>query len=317
VATIAQHYRAMILLVCEISENYYYAGRMDDALRLLNASVTACNQAETASLDYTALLLQHGKLLTQAIFLQGGALDDAVRVLEQAQAHADAPEQHAAALDLLGLAHYYAQAGAKPPNFQRALDYFEMALVQREALGIPLGLCETLFHLGLIHQYSSRPDQARAAYQRALALAREHDLKLELSYIVRHIGLMQQADGDLEGARRSLEESLRLREAIQFRIALPFSHLSLGDVCLQMGDLATANAHLETALSIAEALPNRRAKMLASLALGKLTAHQGDAARARLHYETARDLAIDLRHDVARGIAEENLAMLVARVEDL
>ena len=74
-ASIATQYTTLARSICDIAESYYYLGRLDDALTLLNAGSEIVAQREVLPSDRASLLLQHGKLRATTIFLANGDVD--------------------------------------------------------------------------------------------------------------------------------------------------------------------------------------------------------------------------------------------------
>jgi tetratricopeptide (TPR) repeat protein len=294
-STVGEQYARLVDALCDISETYYYAGRLDDGLRLLEGGAALLDGPDTPPRDQARLLLQHGKLLAAAYFQGNGAADAAIAPLSRAQQIADSTGDdrlRGAVLDALGLAHYYRALNTGVGDADTALTHFQQALALLSATHDTRGICEALFHVGLAHQVLTKQiDQALEYFTRALQIAEQHDYKYEKSYLVRHLGFIAQSSGDLDLARRYLEESLALREAIGFKAYLPFSHLAVGDVCSEQHDLAAAETHYRHAYRLAEEMDVRAGVVFALISLGDLDLERQEREQARAYFTQAHALA--------------------------
>src|SRR5262245_66374863 len=72
---IAAQYTALLQSHCAIAESYYYLGRLDDALKLLDAGLQIIAQHEVLPSDRAVLLLQRGKLKVTTIYLATGEVE--------------------------------------------------------------------------------------------------------------------------------------------------------------------------------------------------------------------------------------------------
>src|SRR5262249_2990851 len=148
---IAEQYTALTQAICDISESYYYLGRLADALRLLEAGLHIVEAPEMRPRDRARLLLQYGELLTTQMFLANGDFDTTMAMLARAQQLAvDEQDQQLLghALNLIGQATYFNTLNTDGSDWDTPLAYLERAVEQHEVAGDTRGLSDSLFHIG-------------------------------------------------------------------------------------------------------------------------------------------------------------------------
>ncbi len=295
--TMTGQYSAVMQTLCDLSESYYYMGRLDDAIKLAKIAEQLCEMNEITQQDQLKLLLQSGKILTNNIFYRHRTIEEAFATLERAKQLATSmmdAQGEADALDLLGLAWYYKQFITKEGESSIPLAYCQQALERYEVLGDLRGISESSFQIGLIYTNGDQPDYdlAQSYYTKAYQIARQYGYKLEQSYVVRYLGgLYFRMQGDLERARQCFEESLRLRQEIGFKIALPFSHLAVGEMCVKQNELDTAAIHYHQAAALATEIEQPIAYILVQLNLGMLSQIQQQYSQALAYFEQAYSIA--------------------------
>jgi tetratricopeptide (TPR) repeat protein len=303
-----ERYTTLLQTLCDISESYYYLGRLDDAIKLLKIGEQLLKAKEVTRHDQLKFLLQSGKILTSSIFYRNRDAEEALATLAHAKqlaAFVRNEQGEADALDLLGFAYYYKQLMTKEGESSTALAYCQQALERREVLGDQRGISESSFHVGLIYENGDQPDldQARIYYTRAYQIARQHGYKLEQSYAVRHLGgLLAEMQGDLKQAQQYFEESLALREEIGFKITLPFSHLAVGEICAKRNELTVAARHYQRAEILAREMEQPVARILSQLSLGEIYLAQQQRPQALECIEQAYSVAKE--HHLADWMSE-------------
>ena len=65
---IPDHYTALIQSLCDIVESYYWLGRVEDAVRILQIGMQVVDESEVRQQDCVKLLLQYGKMLIMRNF---------------------------------------------------------------------------------------------------------------------------------------------------------------------------------------------------------------------------------------------------------
>lgn len=267
---------ALVAALVDLAEASYRAGRLDDALRVLDGGASLVTRREARPADLGRLQLQRAKSLYYRASLTGGAYEESIGALRGALAAAEAAGDQVLlsdAQDLLGLALYTRDFGRSEHAEARVL--FEKALASRRGSGDRRGESESLFHLGLASENRSAPStddlrRARQRYEEALAAAVAGGCAIEASYAHRHLAGLLQEQRDLDGALRGFEASLILREASGYAIYVPPALLALGDVWKAKGDRVQARQHYSRALDEAERMGAERFRAAARQALAEL-----------------------------------------------
>jgi tetratricopeptide (TPR) repeat protein len=294
-----------------LAKHFAWAGRLAEGVRLLRLGEQLLETPDAPATVSSRLMTAYGELLALENFQGTGDFDTTLTTLQRAEALAEQAGDErlrAAAIDATGAALHY-RALAQGGGFDAELDCFERALAIREqfAQSDSRAYAETLFHVGLAHEFSGRLDVARGWYERAVSRARTPGCELELSYAVRHLGFVHQRQGDLARARALLAESLELRRRIGFRLFLPFSHLAYGDVCAELGDTQTAREQFEQALAIAREIASPSQTIFALIALGQWQRDHSSPAEATDSFTEALVLAESVGFE--RGISRARAGM--------
>src|SRR5690242_2492776 len=152
------HYTVAIDALCDIAHAYFFSGRLDDALRLLQTSVRMVEADEAAQKDRLKLLLLYGKVLTVEHLIRRGDADLLFSIIRQAQQLAERTQEQqglADALSLLGQASCSAatvailKKGGLPfgtqgqGKYEQALAYQQQALELQEPLHDTRGISES------------------------------------------------------------------------------------------------------------------------------------------------------------------------------
>jgi tetratricopeptide (TPR) repeat protein len=291
-------------LIAAVDELYYQQVRIDDALQLLESYDTWPDLSEIQPEDHINLKLKLAELLNVSIFIHKTSPQRVLEVLSEL------PDDHPDVLNMRGLAHYYDQLGTENADFSTAMDAYQHSLKLRDGNEDIEGLAKTLFHIGLVHQFSSRPYEARDHFQQSYDLAVENGLNFMQSFAVRHLAFLSD---DLEQSRQYLEESLRLREALNCNVYLPFSHQSLAQVYLKMEDYSAAEEHLKKGQAIAKEYNIARAIYFIDMTLGDLYLAQQDYENATGAFTRMKQGASDFGHEEAAALADQRLKELTER----
>lgn len=180
------------------------------------------------------------------------------------------PLREAAAHDVAGLAHYYADMMWLTETYVEASSLFDKArwLLEPDRPG----LAAVIFHQGLIEERLSRLDAADSLFRRAADLAEGMGEELTLSYAVRHLAFGHQRRGDLALALAEAARSLSLRRHLRLRPYLPLTLVAVADIRLARGERVEAGRLYAEALSEARAM---------RLPCGEIFALLSEAAVAR------------------------------------
>ena len=311
--SIAQECTNLVQNMNVLSESYYYLGKLDEALKVLESGMTLLELAEMRQKDQVQLLLQYGKVLIKRRYLIEQADSNIFPVLSRAKQIAESLRDNqslAHALDLIGQAYFYDNMSGSEIDFDTPLSYFEQVLELREVLHDKRVISESLFYMGLIYDNKEQWEKAQELYTEALQVADKHGYKAEQSFPERHLGLIYLEQGNLDKARLYLAESLSLRESAGFKLYFPYSHIAVGNVCVAQNDFATALLHYQEAHKFAEELNLKIPIIMSLISLGDMYQLQKEYSQALEYFEKAHSVALE--SGIQRGIAEAT-----ARIEGI
>jgi class 3 adenylate cyclase/tetratricopeptide (TPR) repeat protein len=134
----------------------------------------------------------------------------------------------------------------------RARELAESAVRSLRRMGRVGRLSLITTHLGEVHLLAGRLDDAAAAGQQALELAREHRERGNEVYALRLLGVVagDRNPADVATAQASYTAAIRIAEDLGMRPLLARCHLGLGRLARATGDGAGAAKHLETATAL-------------------------------------------------------------------
>jgi tetratricopeptide (TPR) repeat protein len=298
----------------DIAGAYYYLGRLNDALSLLQSGEQLLRVQEVQEIDRVDFLLHYADFLIDTYFLTNQN-EKLMRTIVQ-QAHKEAiangdEKSVATAISYTGKMLYYRNLNTGSGDYAEARNLMRQALALYEKIGDTHGIAQSLFFIGLTYERQREEEQARGCYRQALDIAREYDDKWVISEVTRHMsGLNLGKDNDT--SLRYALESLRLREETGFKRALPAAHLLLGSVYMARGELDRAWEHTQLAQDLAEEMKLRSSLMSVLLIQGEIQQKQGNLDKARASFEKAATLADELGLAYGIAAAKANLEQINA-----
>jgi len=132
-----------------------------------------------------------------------------------------------------------------------------------------------------------RPDEAAAAYRRALDIAKDHQLLRQHAEALRGLGRCAMAAGDWTGARALLEEAHAQLHRTHGLVNEAVVESMLGDLDSRQGHVDAARRHYERTRTLARAAANRPWQTVADASLARLAAQAGDLDGAKRDIERA------------------------------
>jgi tetratricopeptide (TPR) repeat protein len=311
----AERYTQLIRSVIDLSDTYFYAGRLDEAVQLPEQTVALMREGDADPVDETRLLLHYGKMLVKMSFYRQARFERAFEVLDRAQKMArDLSDNYLRGMARLRLGQLtdYQTIYSGQGDLQMALGHYERAYELLTIAGSDEGKGKAAFGRGLIYQRTGRFDEARADFEEALQLAEENDLKYDKSLAIRHIGFIHFAEGDLDKACAYAQESLVLREEIGCQVLLASAHHVLGNFSIARQEWAEAIAHLQQADALAQEMDLRFIRIMSLLSMGEWYKRQDEVALARESFQLAKEIAEETGHITGRDAAEADLVQLEA-----
>ncbi|MFC4051730.1 BTAD domain-containing putative transcriptional regulator [Actinomadura syzygii] len=172
---------------------------------------------------------------------------------------------------------------------ERALALLDEALAQMELLGALEDTADLLYQRAYVHLHGGELDEARAAFERGVELARRAGTPDKVAGGYQGLGDVARLGGDLPGARRLYETALTGYASERFiAVAVRGTALTgLGWVALAEGDVERARELLHESLDTAFDHPVFRHRAFAAAGLAAVALAEGDARRAALLLGTA------------------------------
>lgn len=308
---VPQQYELMFSTMHNVATAYAYAGRLNDATKLLSSFADIAIHDDVSDRMQVEMLLEYANWETYRVAMEGGNYDKASEAITKAQTLMMDKVQRGRALDLSGNIAYFIAQNSAERDFTKAKELFHAAIITLASEDSPRDLCWAVFHVGLIHQYSDESEDAREHFLRAEKLAQLHDLKLERSYIVRHLGFVSQAEEKYDDALKALKESLEIREKLGFKLFLPLSYQAVAQVYQQMGHKADALKYYESALKLGRKLGLTRQLMLVLLNYSSILEEMNRKEEALNMLEKAQPYAKTIEHQQALTMIQEKLDGMV------
>lgn len=283
---------SLAIAVAQAAWSMFAAGNLRGAVELGERGLHALDVERSWSSERIDAALVIGRISAVANFQGDGGFGDGgfnrtIAIGEEAADEArklDDVEREAAAYDVAGLAHYYADMMWLTETYEGASGYFERA--RRLLEPDRPGLASVLLHQGLVEERLGRFEAAEPLFLRSAELAEAAGEELTLSYAVRHLAFGHQRRGDLGRALADAERSLAIRRRLGLRPYLPLTLLAVADIRRARGERGEADALCAEALAEARAM---------HLSCGEVFALLSQATAAR----------VAGNRDQARGLLEE------------
>ncbi|KYF84988.1 hypothetical protein BE20_23260 [Sorangium cellulosum] len=139
-------------------------------------------------------------------------------------------------------------------------------------------------------------EEARAAYERALAAFDDAGDRVERAATLLSRGRLWQLEGNVKNARQDFEEALSLAREHKNRLYEAAAHEALGELSLRRSEPLRAREAYEEVAPIYHSLSDRAGEARAIEGLGDACASMNDVALARDAYNAALELARELRN---------------------
>ena len=306
--TIQAQFTEILETLSGIANQYFYDGRLDDAVRLLAQGVdTAAGFSDVAQEARFNLLLSYGSMLSQDAWLSSGDYDVANQVVEELEGMIETDAQKGQWLNLKGNILRQQALSATDPDFMTPRKLFEESIFLIDKDSMPQVYFWSIFRMGLCDQFMKEYDSALAFFREAESIARDHDFKAEVSYATRHIGFVHQFTGQYEAALTAFQESLEIRKVIGFRLFLSLSHLAVAGAleALKRNDEALTEYH--DAVIAADAIGIARTRMITRINYAKALFDSGDIETAKPYLLESKTLGEELHHAGVLNLANELL----------
>ena len=303
------NYKSNKLLInfLEKIKKLYHSGNLTEALEVFSQNKITFLHPSSHPLDQVSFLLEFGKLLVinirnyQPVEIAISTLKTALDLLITFQTQHPALSKlelnlifklHAMILDYIGFAHYFAAFKQPQRDFHKALDWIERSLEIQKNLNQDEIRSETLFHRGLIYEFSQNLNQAEQFYQESALLGS----KLRKSYAYRHLSNLALKQNKIEKAIDFMIQALNLRQEIKFIFGVAYTHWGLGKLYMQSSKSIFALKHYENAISISSQINDYRCLMFVFDSLGEYYIRCGEIGCAIKAYQKGKEAASAINH---------------------
>jgi tetratricopeptide (TPR) repeat protein len=175
---------------------------------------------------------------------------------------------------------------------ERAERTAEEALSLARQLNKARAISKACWNLMLIENYMERDLEKAVEYgERALAIAREHDLPEECAYALHDLGSVYSQIGALDRALNSLEEARQLWRQLDDKIMLTDNLGSTSAVLAYTGEIAQATDLAEQAVELSQRIHSQWGQAYNMVILGWLLIHRGEVSRAIEKFEESFHIA--------------------------
>jgi predicted ATPase/class 3 adenylate cyclase/Tfp pilus assembly protein PilF len=165
-------------------------------------------------------------------------------------------------------------------------------------------------NLGNMYEEQGKGLDAREYIETALLIAREVGNRPAEGNTLIKLGILEREQGRTERARANLEDALAISREIGNRLFEGVALLNLGNVNLEQGRMEEARDCYEQAHAIGREVGNRRDESIVLANLGSLHRNQGRLPEARKHFEIALAIARDVGDRRVEGAVLYNLGLV-------
>lgn len=242
------------------------------------------------ALSYAATDIQRAMTLGQIArcsYMQGGAVEEALHLLDEAMARAKRSGHLPDRARLLSLkGRMLSSLG----DFTGALEAWHTTLELREAYGNRHRQIGVLTNTAYLHCLLGEFDEAAPLVQRARKLARVFGRETHRSSALKIQGMIDQARGEWTRARRCYEEALAIQRQFDERYEIPVTLNHWARLERQAGRLDEALRLGEEGLALREALGNDYETGLSLIEMGAIHLALGHRDRAGAMWRRALDI---------------------------
>jgi anti-anti-sigma factor len=158
-----------------------------------------------------------------------------------------------------------------------------------------VGVGEVLHQKGTVAAQQGNYEEARALYQRSLAIRRRLGDKVNVADLLNNLGFVAKGQGNLKIARTFLEESLEIRRELGDKWGIAMSLTDLGSlITLNQEDYSNAQSCLEEAIVIQREVGDQLNLAIALNKLGNVFRDLGEYVAAHPLYEESLTICSEL-----------------------
>ncbi|MFC2078758.1 tetratricopeptide repeat protein [Candidatus Bipolaricaulota bacterium] len=284
--------------IVEMSRIHMHSAQYAEALALVDSDLIQFVGTHVSAADIARIRIAKAAVLHLRSRDSGEGRADVMRYIETTEAAVLGSEDKEVLAEYLQVraSAVMEQELMAGRSYDAALDPLTRALALFEETGNQNGIAESLFGIGLVHEFrrediDSSKAKAFDLYQRARSIAREvGDLRVQ-SDAARHLGGIEQDRGNLDAALAMFEESLALRQKLGYRGTLPGAYDAVAAIHLEKGNLDEALKYIAQTQRWAEETGFQRYVLLAKLRAGDVFKARGERQEAEDKYREALAVA--------------------------
>ena len=322
---LASQARRWIDVVLETARILLYQARIRDAVDLLDeGAVRTAAGLLTPEVGLRIRVRRAECMLYQAV-LDNGGHEAALQILSEVEDSAAELGDRKLVADALHLRAWGTRFREMAANrtYEDVLPMAERSLTLREEIGDEKGIAESLFLLGLCHEYGRVAThdeahegiaEAEALYRRAHAIAERIGDRQLLSDISRDLGWLCRRKGQMDEAFDRLQRSLSLRKEIGLKLLVGPAYHTMGVMHLERDEPDQALAYARASLRLAEEIGFRRGLIAPAFVVAGALVMQGQTPEALEAYREGLERAEELDHVLAIAEFRKEIEALVNEV---
>jgi tetratricopeptide (TPR) repeat protein len=270
-------------------------------------------QRQAAETVRKARAMGAGRMVAQALLIEGGALqhqglqDQAGKAFEEAQQlFMVAGDRQGAAVALQSTGGLLYDKG----DYDAARQIYEQALIVFHQIGAERNVSGALNRIGNALYDENRLTEAKAYYEQTLDLDRKIGDKQGIAGSLGNIANVLDGMGDLRGSLKMQEAGLQAFTDVGNKRGMASTITNMANVLEEMGDLENAKKRFEQSAQMQHEASHRRGEGYAIYGIGDVLMAQGKLQDARKRQEEALRIRQEIGEAGTAAQSQAQLAML-------
>jgi len=172
-------------------------------------------------------------------------------------------------------------------EFDKALNYYQQALVIKQKLGDRLGEAKVLNNIGILLSNLGDKQSAMKNYEQSLSILQEIQASTSSGQVVHNIAAIYSALNDSESAYHYFQKALELFRDSNDQYGEAYALKNLASIFIDIGENQTALDYCEQALLIQRRIKDRSGESKSLTSIGDILLSQGNKQKALEYYEQA------------------------------
>jgi eukaryotic-like serine/threonine-protein kinase len=254
-----------------------------------------------------------GRVVAQALLIEGGALQHQGLQDQAGAAYAEAQQLFTVAGDRQGAAVALQSTGGllyDKGDYEAARQIYEQALIVFHQIGAERNVSGALNRIGNALYDENRLIDAKAYYEQTLDLDRKIGDKQGIAGSLGNIANVLDGMGDLPGSLKMQEAGLQAFTEVGNKRGMASTLTNMGNVLEEMGNLESAKKRFEQAAQMQHEASHRRGEGYAIYGIGDVLMAQGKLAEARKRQEEALQIRQEIGEIGTAAQSQGQLAVL-------